>query len=317
MEDNSIRIGHLKIIDHLILGVCDLSLKKNKTRLFSTRLKTQAMRSWDQVTDSLVSGEIHGAFLPAPIAMTLFGQGLDIQILMFAHRSGSMLVKTPGPSADTLDGFKGKTILVPSALSVQTMLLHRFFSSAGISFGAHDNDGADVVFEAVPPDLMIRMLAHDQDGDIAGFAVSEPFAGIGIQKGLVQRLCTSASLWKDHPCCVFAVHRDYIENNLEAVKELLSLFARTGRQIEDGLDDSILTLAREFLEQDTELIRQAVSRTGIRFAPDLLVPDIRALEIIQNYMADTMKVLKRKIDISLLANPSLFSNLLQETSSEN
>jgi len=42
----------------------------------------------------------------------------------------------------------------------------------------------------------------------------------------------------------------------------------------------------------------------MNFRPSLLIPDIDALNMIQNYMTDTMGVLKNKIDINYLVDAS-------------
>ncbi|MFH2061146.1 MAG: ABC transporter substrate-binding protein [Pseudomonadota bacterium] len=311
MKNNPcIHIGHLKIIDHLILGICDLSLKKGTANLSAINFETCAMNSWDQVIDSLVCGEINGAFIPAPIAMNLFAQGLDIRILMFAHKSGSLIAKSTGSDIKTIADFKGKTILVSSELSIQTMLLHKLFSSAGLTFGDHNDLNTDVTCEAVPPMVMIEMLTHDLDKDIGGYAVEEPFASYGIQQGVAKKICTSTSLWKNHPCCVFVLNQKFITTYPEAVQKVLSLFLQTGKQIQKTKSDEISAMAQKFCDQKISLIQQIFTQTDLSFNPDSLIPDINALEMIQNYMADTMKVLKNKVDLSVLVDRSIISNLI-------
>ncbi len=101
-----IRIGHLKIVGHLILGITSLCIKNDTERLSAGTLETFAMNSWEQLTDSLVSGETNGAFMPAPLAMDLFSKGVDIKILMFTHRSGSLIVKKAGSDIRKISDFK-------------------------------------------------------------------------------------------------------------------------------------------------------------------------------------------------------------------
>ncbi len=304
----SIRIGHLKIVDHLIIGISNLCLKRDEISDPAINLDAFSMTSWDQLTDSLVSEELDGAFIPAPIAMNLFAQGLDIRILMFAHRSGSLIVKNNSIDIQTITDFKDKTILVPSELSIQTMLLHRILSSAGLSFGHHENKNVDVTHEVVPPFLMAEMLAGDED--IAGYGVAEPFASLAINKGLAKKVCTTASLWKDHPCCVFVLKKDALDNNKKAVTMLMDSFIQTGKQLTDPDNEKILAMAGKFLELDIKSIKQMMEQSGICFNPQLLIPDTEPLNLIQNYMADTMNVLEKKIDISLLVDDSLISNLI-------
>ena len=305
MKDNPcIRIGHLKIVDHLILGIAGLQLKKNEINLSHSTLETIAMNSWEQVCDGLKEGDINGAFITAPLAMNLFATGLDIKILMFTHRSGSVVVKNKENGICKIADFKDKTVLVPSEFCVQNMLLHKLLSSAGLKLGAYDDINADVVREVVNPFLMTEMLMNDQDDDIAGFAVAEPFGSEAVHKGIAAKVCTTQSLWKDHPCCVFVLNTSFMEHNLEAIKEIISLFTQTGQLIEDAEKDEILSMAQDFLDQEKEMTRHVLLETDICFNPSLLIPDIEALNIIQNYMTDSMGVLKNKIDMNQLVDSS-------------
>ncbi|NOX35209.1 MAG: ABC transporter substrate-binding protein [Deltaproteobacteria bacterium] len=315
MKDNPyFRIGHLKIVDHLILGIAGLQLKKNGINLTRSTLETFAMNSWNQVCDGLKEGDINGAFITAPLAMDLFAAGLDIRILMFAHRSGSVIVKNKISGTNNIAGFKGKTFLVPSELSIQNMLLHKFLSSAGLKFGTHDDIKADVVREVANPFLMTEMLLNDQDHDIAGFAVAEPFGSEAVQKGIVQKVFTSHSLWKDHPCCVFVLDVSLINNYPESVKEIVALFIKTGQVIEETGGDAVLPLAHLFFDQEKQVIRQAILESDISFNPALLVPDIEALNIIRDYMTDSMGVLKKKINVNSLVDRSFILDAISETS---
>ena len=313
MKDNPcIRIGHLKIVDHLILGIADLQLKNNGINLNHSTLETLAMNSWEQVCDGLKEGDINGAFITAPLAIDLFAKGLDIRLLMFTHRSGSVIVKNKAAGINNIADFKGKTVLIPSELSIQNMLLHRLLSTVGLKLGPHDDITADVVREVVNPFLMTEMLINDQDNDIAGFAVAEPFGNEAVHKKIAAKLCTSESLWKDHPCCVFVLHKSFMEHYLEAVKEIISLFIQTGQHIEETKDDELLSMVQDFLDQKKEVTRQILLETDIGFNPSLLIPDIDALNTIQKYMTDVMGVLKNKIDMNHFVDNSFIVNTLSK-----
>ena len=309
MKNNpSICIGHLKIVDHLILGLVDLQLKANELALAHSNLETSAMNSWDQVSDGLQEGEINAAFIPAPIAMDLFSSGLDIKLLMFVPRSGSVIVKNSNLDTNNIMDFKTKTVLVPSELSIQNMLLHRLLSSAKLKLGSYEDIHADVKREIVNPFLMNEMLANDQDNDIAGFAVAEPFGTKAVMDNIATQVCTTQSLWKDHPCCVFVLKTSFIKQNHKAVQEIVSLFTQTGQNIEKSKNEKIISMAQDFLDQEKKLIEHILLKTDMSFRPSLLIPDIDALNMIQNYMTDTMGVLKNKIEINHLVDASFILN---------
>ncbi len=312
IEYPCIRIGHLKTFDHLILGIADLHLKKQSRTLSRSTLEPVAMNAWHPVCESLLNEEIEGAFIPAPLAMDLFASGLDIRLLMFTHRSGSVILKSKLSGIKSMAGFKGKTVLVPSELSIQNMLLHRLLSSAGLSFGTHDHVTVDVVREVVPSCLMAEMTAHDDDHDIAGFALEEPFGSEAQKKGLATMLCTTGSLWKNHPGSVFVLRTSFLEKHPEAVKELISLFVQTARFIEENKNDGLLSLAQLFLGQDKDIVRHILFETDLTYDTNLLIPDPEVLNIIQDYMAGPMGVMNAAIDINRLIDRSFILQALSE-----
>jgi len=308
----SIRIGHLKSFDHLILGIADLHLKKQFRTLAWSTLTPVAMNSWPQVCESILNQEIDGAFITAPLAMDLFASGLDIRLLMFTHRSGSSIFKTRRSGIKGISEFKGKTVLVPAELSIQTMFLHRFLSSAGLSLGPHDNATADVAREITPPYLMGEMAAEDDDLDIAGFAVEEPFGSEAEKRGLVTRICTTGSLWKNHPGSVFILKTSLIENYPEAVKEIISLFIQTAQFIEDNKNDELVSLAQFFLRQDKDIVRHILFETDLTYDKALLIPDPEALNIIQDYLSGPMGIMNSSIDVNRLVDRTFIHTIWEK-----
>ena len=309
-------IGHLKIIDHLILAVAEHEKNEADIKFSNLDFKTFAMNSWDQVIDALYDNSINAAFIPAPIAMNLFASGFEIRLLMFTHRSGSAIVKNINTDTNQISDFKNKTILVPSELSIQNMLVHRFFSSANLKFGKHNDADADVKRETVSPFLMNEMLAQDSDDDIAGFAVAEPFAIKAVLDHIAVNVCTTHSLWKNHPCCVFVVKTSLIKNNYKSVQKIISLFVQTAKKIEKYKhndkynDQEIFNLFQVFLDQKYKVVKTVLSQTDISFTPSLLIPDPDVLNLIQNYMANTMGVIKNKADIKKFIDSSFIKHHL-------
>ncbi len=306
----NICIGHLKVVDHLILGITDLRLKKKEINITHSTLETKPMNAWDQVCDSLTEKSINGAFVSIPLAMDLFAAGLDIRLLMLTHRSGSVIVKSKSAGIKNIADFKGRTILIPSELSIQNMLLHRLLSFAGLNLDADDNAVPDVTLEVVNPFLMNEILSNDKDEDgIAGFAVAEPFGAEAVHNEIAVKVCTSQSLWKDHPCCAFVLDKSFMDQYPEAIEEIVALFVQTGQYIEDKKKE-ILSMTQQFLDQKKEVTQHVLFKTAINFSPSLLIPDIGELNTIQNYMADSMGVLKNKIQMDKLVDASLISKLI-------
>lgn len=301
----NIRVGHLKIIDHLILGYSVFRLQANGDRLQHATLENIPMNSWGQICDDLRNGDIHGAFITAPLAMDLFASGLDISMLMFVHRSGSLMVRNRQARIKSLVDLQGKTILIPSNLSVQHLLLHKLLTAAGFSLKSYapsKSDPNDITTEAVSPFLMPQMLENDQDIDIAAYMAPEPYGSQAIANGEADKFCTSDSLWKDHPCCGFVVRNKLETSQKKAVEELVHHFFQSATALDTQLkknqiDEQTLNFAQNFLGQEQGIVKEAFLNSGISFTPSKLFPDKDALDIIQTYMTDTMGVMPQAIDL--------------------
>ncbi|MCG8551217.1 MAG: ABC transporter substrate-binding protein, partial [Desulfobacterales bacterium] len=159
-------IGYMRIVDHLIIGVAKEILARQKERIDLSTFDLQVCHSWNQMSNLLTCGTINGAFITIPMAMDLYAKGLDIRLLMFTHRGGSMIVKNNHPAVAQIKDFAGRSVLIPNALSTQHMLLHRLLASAGLLLGNPDNPEASVYREPVSPYLMPEMLQQDTDHDI-------------------------------------------------------------------------------------------------------------------------------------------------------
>ncbi len=304
-------IGHLKIVDHLILGVANHLLEARQARLDHSTLDTIECHSWGQICDLLTQGTVNGAFMTIPSAMDLFARGLDIRLLMFTHRGGGIIVKKNSPHLKQLSDFKDHTVLVPSKLCVQNMLIHRLLSSTGLNPGFYTDTSASVRCEPVNPFLMPQMLGSDDDNDIAGFAVSEPYGSQAIAQKNAVPVCSTGRLWEKHPCCAFVLQKDCLDQFPEAVEELISVFIQAAQTLETKENSDLHAVAQNFLNQDESIVEKTVSSEDLSFAPKLLAPDPAPINIIQDYMADTMKIIDTKIDIDQFVDPSFFSQRMK------
>lgn len=306
-----VRIGHLSIIDHLILGIALKEVETNDTALPSCKIQAVPSTSWEQISDALFHAELDAAFITAPLAMSLFRAGINIRLLMFVHRSGSLIVKTRTPLLKHLDDFKAKTILIPSELSVQHMLLHRLFSSAGLSLGK-EGEKTDIFTETAYPFLMPHILKSGAAENIAGMAVSDPYATQAIKNGDAGLLCTTDALWRHHPCCSLVVRNTLLENEPEAISDIVALFCKSAQKLHLSMDEDIRETAQVFLNIDNTTLTDVLENSGICFDPKLLVPDMKALESIMMYMIKQMGIMDQAVDLDQLVDNRYILNILPE-----
>ena len=80
-----IKIGHMKITDHLILGVTALKLLKGMETFQYCSLETVPKIGWNQMADALTDKSIDGAFILAPTAMDLYKSGVGLKLILFTE----------------------------------------------------------------------------------------------------------------------------------------------------------------------------------------------------------------------------------------
>ncbi len=291
-----LKIGHLTITDHLILGVTDLKLKKGMETFKHCRLQPVKKNGWNEVADALAVKSLDGALILAPTAMDLFKSGVGLKLLLLAHRSGSILVKNKRANIEKIEDFAGKIVLIPYQLSIHNMLFHRLLTEKGMKPGRTVEPDIDVPLEVVAPFQMPEALELDEDGEIGGFIVAEPFGSQVIASGLGEEFCLSKELWPGHPCCVFVMRDEIIEQHPEAVQELTTSFVRSGIAI-DAQPDPASIIGANFLSQDVDVIKRVLKDPPDRITTGSLMPVLEDLEIIQEYMMDKMKILTSLIDL--------------------
>lgn len=304
MADKPIlKIGHLKITDHLILGVTDLKLKKGMEVFQHCTIQTVLKNGWNEVADALATKGLDGALILAPTAMDLYKSGVGLKLLLLAHRSGSILVKNKKANIEKIEDFAGKTVLIPYQLSIHNMLFHKLLSEKGLKPGRSGEKGVDVILEVVAPFQMPEALQYDDDGDIGGFIVAEPIGSQVIASGLGEEFYLSKDLWPGHPCCVFVMRDEIINKYPEAVQELTTSFVKSGLAI-DAQPDPASAIGASFLSQDKAVIKRVLTEPPDRITTSELFPVLKDLDIIQKYMMDKMNIMTSLIDLDKFVDTS-------------
>ncbi len=300
-DESVIRIGCLRIAEHFIAGLVQERLKTNKMHLV-------IMNAYEQFADLLFQGKIHGALLPLPFAMELFKKGLKIKLILFVNRGGGSFLKKTAANIKHIKGFKHKTILTPCLLSVQNMLLHKMFFSAGLNLGKTQDARADVFIEIVPSNIIPEIIDNDSDNDIGGFVASEPYRTLSLETGQYKEICNFKALWKDHPDSVFVLKESIIQEKSEDVQAIVNLFIESGQMIYQGDNNSIAPYGETFFIQQHKIIDTLLPDIVKMFKPEDLKPEYKMLSMIQDYMVDhagfmtDKKEIKEFFDISFIKN---------------
>jgi len=288
-EKAKLRIGHLNITDHLILGITKDRLDKSIETFQYLNLETVPIMGWPELVNQLEKG-LDGAFILAPSAMDLYKSGLGIRLVLLGHKTGSIFIKRKGAGIEKITDFKGQTVIIPYQMSIHHMLIHQLLTEAGLT------PGKDVMFETLAPVQMPEALEYGEEDNLGGFIVAEPFGSISVKAGHGDVFSLSKDLWPHHPCCVFVVKDQIIEKYPDAVQELVNSLVNSGKLAEDKPDEAA-QIGATFLKQDAGLIKGILTEPKDRIITNELMPVLEDFEKIQNYMTEKMGVLKAKIDL--------------------
>jgi chemotaxis signal transduction protein/ABC-type nitrate/sulfonate/bicarbonate transport system substrate-binding protein len=258
-------------------------------------LETICMPNWNLLQDSLEKGTVDAAFILAPAAMDLFNYGVPLRLIMFAHRNGSIMVRTKSAEyrKPHQQFFKHKTMYIPYKMSVQHMLAHKYFSEMGLKPGMQSGrEAINLRFDVVAPVNMPEFLAESPDA--CGFMVAEPIGSRAIAAGIAERHLLSSEIWENHPCCVVVFRKDYLDRHTDAVYEFSDLLVKAGLFISDKPDEAA-QVAVSFLDPQGKIglqvpILKKVLTDPMGITTTDLYPSIEDLDAIQRYMVEKMNV---------------------------
>ncbi|SHJ43552.1 Chemotaxis signal transduction protein [Desulfatibacillum alkenivorans DSM 16219] len=290
-----LKIAHIQITDHLVLGVARHLIESGVFKPRRFELETQCMGGWNPVRQALEEGTVDGACVLAPIAMDLFGFDVPIRLTLFAHRNGSVMVRSKHGSYKEpwKDFFKGRSFLIPHKMSIHHMLTHQFFSGIGLSAGMITaGRHYDVNLEVVAPVDMPGYLKGN-DGT-CGFMVAEPLATKTIASGLTDLQFLSSEIWNNHPCCVLAMRRELVDAHGDAMLEFHELLVAAGRFIKNRPENSA-RIAVDFLDPEKTVglkvpVLKNVLTDPMGIRTDDLYPSKEELDVIQQYMVHDMGI---------------------------
>ncbi len=289
-----LRVAHLQITDHLLLGMVREEIRAGLIKPDNFVLQTELMGGWNPVIDALEEGEVDAAFILAPIAMDLNSHGSPIKTVLMAHRGGSIMVRNARNDYKEpyRDFFKKKSCLIPHKLSIHHMLSHIFFRGIGLNASLDKGEDVDVNFEVVAPVSMPAFMGSNHDA--AAFIVAEPVGSKAINGGIAERQFMTTEIWPEHPCCVVAVRQTFIDKHPEVVQEFIDYLVKAGKVMAVDTANAA-RVGVEFLDPDKSIgLKEALLKkvitdpNGIRW--DSLYPSAADFETIHKYMSEELHI---------------------------
>lgn len=288
----TIKIGYLNITDHLILGVTERKVLRKEEIFKYANLETRPFIDWKTLSVAFSRGDINAAFMLAPLAMDHFRKGEDIRLVLLGHKNGSVLITNKNANITQISDLKGKDVLIPFHLSTHNLLLHKLLNDNNLEIGI----GKDVEVQTVPPSKMPTYMEIDEQGNIGGFLVAEPFGSNVIKAGLGYEFELSKNIWPDHPCCVLVVKTELIRYFPNAIQELTNSLVKSGKFIKNNTKEAA-KVGVFFLNQDINVVEKILTSPADRITTDNLMPQIEDFEKIQSYIVKVMGSVYEEINL--------------------
>lgn len=283
-----VRIGYMEIADHLAVGILNQKQLDREVKSEGVPFETVSLRSFRRIGEALADREIQGALLPLPAAFDLFGKGVDIGLFLFVNREGGTLLYNRKAGIGGLKGFSGKSVLVPSVLSVESMLLHRVLTKSGLRVGKGTGDGEEVRMAEISPHLMAELVQQDSDGEIAGFLMPEPFAGRALEEGGCGFLFHTGALWPCHPSSVLVFDRTVLQENPGAVRFFVAELEEAARTIARSSETDFADFTDAFLGVRLGPDNPVTQKRDEMFSPRMFPPKSDSIRTIMTYMESRM-----------------------------
>jgi nitrate/nitrite transport system substrate-binding protein len=244
IEKPDLKFGFIKLTDMAPLAIAAEKGFFEEEGLF---VQLEAQANWKVVLDRVISGELDGSHMLAPVPLgatigfgtkadviTAFSMGLNGSAITVSHDVWAKM-KPNVPAKDgkpihpikadalksVIEDFKksGKAFNMGMTFPVSShnMKLRYWLAAGGINPGYYappqDIGGqidADALLSVTPPPQMPSTL---EAGTIFGYCVGEPWNQQAVAKGVGVPVVTDDELWKDVPEKVFGVTKEWADKN--------------------------------------------------------------------------------------------------------
>ena len=188
----------------------------------------------DELTGKLISGDLDMAALATNLALNLYNQTEEIQLLA-VNTLGVLYILENGSTIQTPADLKGKTIYAMGQGANPEYVLRHLLTVNGL-----DPD-KDITIEFTAPDaIQAGMISGDMDVALLGM----PAAMGAVMRGEDTRLALSlGELWAEQTegelamGCI-AVRRDFAAENPQIVADFLEEYAASVRFVRENVDEA-------------------------------------------------------------------------------
>jgi nitrate/nitrite transport system substrate-binding protein len=239
-EKKEVKIGFIPLTDCAsVVMASQLELDKK----YGVKIIPTKEASWASVRDKLVNGEIDFAHvlygLIYGVQMGVGGPKKDMSVLMTLNRNGQGITiskkladkgAVDGTSLAKLMATEKREYTAAQTFPTGThaMWLYYWLASHGV------NPMREVKVITVPPP---QMVANMRVGNMDFYCVGEPWNHRAIADGIGVSGATTQDIWKDHPEKVLGATADFVKNNPNTARAVVSAILDAGKWIDAGLSN--------------------------------------------------------------------------------
>jgi NitT/TauT family transport system substrate-binding protein len=228
-----------------------------------------------ELMSGFAAGSLDAGYVGLSPALVAAANGTArIALIAQVNQHGSALVVGKDGPVKTPSDLTGKAVAIPGHATIQDFLLRKLFSDAGI-----DDNRATVI--TIKPPEMISVLSSSQ---IDAFMAWEPYPSLAVIKGAGRVLSYSEDLWPEHPCCVLAVSRSFLEGHPAEVNALRRAHQRSIEYIRNNPGEAV-AIGVQYTAMEPAVVALALKH--IQFDQDLAVNRVLEFAVTLNTLGYT------------------------------
>jgi len=256
--DAPVRIGYLPITDATPLLVA------HNNGLFEaegvTSERPVLLRSWAQVIEAFLSGQVNVIHLLSPMTVwARYGGQVPAKVVAWNHVGGSGL--TVAPEISDIKALGGQSVAVPFWYSIHNVVVQQLLRSHGLTPVTRP---ASAVIAANEVNLLVMSPADMPPAlasrRVAGYIVAEPFNALAedLKVGRVQRF--TGDIWRNHACCVVFMHEHDLNNRPEWSQKVVNAIVKAQVWTRDNRQQAAQLLSKDGANRYTPHSPQVLTR---------------------------------------------------------
>ena len=266
-----LRIGYFPNLNHAqaVIGLQDGSFQKfldNK----KIKIESYVFSAGPSAIEALYSGQIDVAYLgPNPaINGYLASGGKDLRIISGVASAGAVFVVRNDSGIQSPKDLGGKKFASPQLGNTQDIALRKYLLDNG--YKTVENGGNVTVVPVANPDILTLFLKKEIDGAW----VPEPWGARLLKEANGRIFLDERDLWPDGKFVTANIiaKTEFLKNNPEILKQLLSAHVNETKWINDHKEDAINIFNTELKKITGKTIpadelREALTRLEITYDP--------------------------------------------------